>query len=202
MAPPWSMGGIAPPRQQLVVERIGLLGAERGSGGGGRMGSVCLALEDEILKHLENKLKGDPSSLTLSEPEIQELLGTVHYTKTILAPFDETQERGPQFQHCLLEIQKSLALLHFLLQPDQRQAKKDGKKALISFNAKRIRIFQTDFSLRFKLDHLSAMFSPGKAGKSLIEDPEGKEWWDRSFGNKVCKWDSYSSANIYNLCFN
>jgi hypothetical protein len=173
------------------------------------MVGACLALVDEISKSitLEQKQKVNNNGerdLMLSMAECKDLHGTIASTKLALSslsscltppsspPHLHSSPDSPSFstpsplssectlQTCISGIQHNLTTLHKII----TQTDSNNKNKFKAFNAKRLKMFQLDFALRQKVDQLSALFLNDKV-HSLISDSEGKEFWDKCFG-QVC----------------
>lgn len=127
----------------------------------------------------------DSSYSSLSHSECKELNGTISFTKTSLSSASScatTSNDDLLYILCLTAILRNLQALHTIV----NQHDTNSKNKIISFNAKRIKLFQLDFSLRQKVDQLLALYlSNKKAGSHLITDPEGKSFWDKHFGAEV-----------------
>lgn len=80
-------------------------------------------------------------------------------------------------QSCISGIQANLSALHKLI----TQHDTNNKNRLKTFNARRLKMFQLDFSLRQRADQLAALFLNDKVF-NIITDLEGKEFWDTCFG--------------------
>lgn len=148
---------------------------------------VCSAQVEEVIKAVaaEQKPQSLKDTTALSHSECKELSGTITFTKSTLASATTkctTTNDEKSYILCITAILRNLqALFKIITQQDI-----NSKNKIITFNAKRIKIFQLDFSLRQKVDQLSAIYLGDKKGGShIIIDPDGRNFWDKHFGSEV-----------------
>lgn len=157
---------------------------------------ACVGQIEELSKAVAEEqkpqsIKGTP----LSQSECKELHGTITSSKTTLSSVSSkantSNSNDISFILCLTTILRNVQLLLKII----TQHDTTSKNKIITFNAKRIKIFQLDFSLRQKLDQLAALYLQDKKGGShIIADPDGKIFWDTHFGAETLfvPWEQFA----------
>jgi len=168
----------------------------------------CMNIASRIAKQIENSdsfVPKNQSSAVTPVADLQEVTGTVNSVRTILVPFVTSSKKSkivtdPAFEICIKGIKDILNDLY--------QFFKDLEKefSVYTWKTQKVKVFQMDFLLKQKLDQFTALFNPEESrdkkskdklqGANLISDPEGREFWIKSFGEStvMVPWNVFLST--------
>jgi hypothetical protein len=140
----------------------------------------CLNKASEIAQVIDIILQ-EPSNTTAADSDLAELKITINLVRSTLVPFITAPVNDVAFDVCVQGIRQTVDQIHKLV---------DRLGTIIptpEWKNRKIVLFKQDFLLKLKLDQFASLFpQEGQTkGAYLILDPEAREFWKISFGEKM-----------------
>jgi len=169
----------------------------------------CMNIASRTAKLIENTdalVPKNQANTVTPVLDLQELTTTVNSVRSVLVPFVTSYKKSKivadtAFDIYIKGIKETLNELY--------QFFKDLEKefSVYTWKTQKVKIYQIDFVLKQKLDQFTALFNPEETkdkkskegrlhGANLISDPEGREFWIKSFGEStvMVPWNVFLST--------
>jgi len=138
----------------------------------------CLNKANEIAQIIETV---EDKHASMIEGDLAELKITINLVRSTLVPFLTSPVNDVAFDVCVQGVKHTVDQIRKLM--DQLDAVVPTPEWL----NRKIALYKLDFLLKQKLDQFSTLFpqdGPSK-GANMILDPDAREFWKTSFGEKV-----------------